>query len=469
MNFMRIAFMIILLLFANRAVSQNQIIDAGIGTSVLTSSGKDLPFWLVHNQLGKFSSAGNMQELTEGKFSGAFKFSQQLNLTYGTDLALLISEEGFDPKVIQAFAGISGKMIGLKAGVFADEEILGGLSSGNGDIVRSLNCRPYPMIRLSTQGFVPFPVIAEKWFRVQFEYDEGWLENDRIIHHPHLHHKSLAFMFLINESFRISTGFNHYVFWGGYSDEYGQLPDDLKSYFRYILGQKGDSGFLEPDRKNVAGNQLGSFLLNIEKDFKNYQMQARISHPFDDRSGMRFNNAQDNMYTLYFRKNKTGSFIDEILFEYLYTKNQSGSIHQLTGPKEERKHGRDNYFNHKIYQTGFSYKGYSMGTPLFGPLLKNENGTITGFTNNRISAFHAGAKGYLTKRVQWKSMLTWSRNFGTYDDPYADVHNQIYSIGELSWKSKDLPFLFSIKLAADGGGQTEEQIGLGFQVKWVLQ
>ena len=131
--------------------------------------------------------------------------------------------------------------------------------------------------------------------------------------------------------------------------------------------------------------------------------------------------------------------------------------------------GRDQYFNNGIYKTGFSYHGYSMGTPLFYPLFRNEEGIDAGFSNNRVVAFHTGARGYLSKQLNWKAMLTWSRNYGTYDYPYSTVRKQLYSLLELSWSAKNLPLSFSSRLAADLGAHVPDEIGLALGLQWKLR
>ena len=396
---MKTLYLLIIVLISFKAFSQTSTVNASLETSGLAGSKNYLPFWFSHNQLGKFSIASNIQELTEGKLSGLIHLNKKLTLNYGSGIVLLFAEKGSNLMFTQAFAGLSGKFLTIKAGAFADDEILGGLSGSNGNIIRSLNYRPYPMIRLSTSGYVPF-LFAKNWFRFKAEYDEGLLRDKRIVYHPHLHHKSLSFQFLTGKTFRFSAGVNHYVFWGGTQPNGNKLPESMKSYFRYILGKKGSPDFLETDRFNVAGNQLGSYLINAEKDFVNYQVQINISHPFEDRSGMELDNLPDNLYSFYIRKNKAGSLIDEFLFEFLYTKKQSGSYHLISGPGKHKR-GNDNYFNHGVYRSGYSYKGYSMGTPLFYPLVKNQTVSwpvlkITGFLHiiqERKDIFRIGSDG----------------------------------------------------------------------------
>ena len=470
MNNVKFNLLFILLFSTSVSFSQSLINEASLTSTGMIGSGNNLPYWMIHNQLGKYSSTANWQELTEGNLSGVTKLAGNLNLTFGANLALLISEKGIDPKIIQAYFGLTGKFIRLQAGAFADDEVMGGLSSSNGDLLRSLNYRPYPKVRLSTNGFIPF-FIAKNRFRINAEYDEGLLTDVRIVDRPHMHHKSLMFQFRKSSTLRFILGLNHYLFWGGNSSQYGQLPDDLKSYFRYITARPGGSNFLETDRLNAAGNHLGSYLFTAEKDFENFQLEIRASHPFEDGSGMVFENLKDNLYTFHFRKNKTGTFMDELVFEYLYSKNQSGDprLEVAAGIPGNHIRGGDNYFNHGTYQTGFTYMGQSMGTPLFEPIRYNQAGVVAGVANNRVSAFHFGAKGYLSKSLHWKGMVTYSRNFGTYGQPYDPFRKQIYSLGELSWKTQNHPLLLSALMALDLGHLTPNQIGIGFQAQWTLK
>jgi hypothetical protein len=459
-------FMIIFSLLSIVAFPQDFTYNASLGVSGIAGTKERLPFWFTSNQLGRYSTVAEWQQLTEGELHGHLSVSRKIKLDFGADMALAVSNKETKAKIIQAYAGLSWKILAIKVGAYADEEVSGGLSASNGNIIRSLNYRPYPMVRLSTSGYIPF-LFAKRWFRFKAEYDEGILYGDRIIDRPHLHHDMLSFLFLTGKTSRFSVGVDRYVFWGGRSGYYGQLPADFHSYIHYILGLKGNSNFPEGDQENVAGNQLGSYLLVFEKDMANCKLEIRISHPFEDGSGMQFYNYKDNMYSFYIRRNKAGSPVDEFLFEYLHTKHQSGSNLDFSG-RWIHPYGRDDYFNHSLYRTGFSYLGHSMGTPLFFPLQSNDEGYISGFENNRVSAFHAGFRGYLSENLSWKALFTYSRNFGTYEVPYDPVRKQFSSFAEFSWRKKPYPFIISTQVAADFGDLSGECIGLGLAFKYLF-
>jgi len=476
---MKFIFLLVFVFSFTNLFSQNIITKANIQTTAVAGTGDSLPFWFLQNNLGKYSKNYNVQELTEGEISGEFLLSGNKRLFYGTDLAILAKNNDFDldilkihtgfnlfsgcfkthfdAKIIQLYAGLKGKILTIKAGTFSDEEILGGLSSSNGEIVRSLNYRPYPMVRLSTSGYIPF-IFAHKWFRFKAEYDEGLLHDNRVIYHPHLHHKSLDMLFLVGNSWQITAGFNHYVFWGGTSSDGEKLPGGFSDYLRYISGSSGSSDFWIGDQINVAGDQLGSYRVTAKKDLDNYSVQFRICHLFEDNSGMRLKNWRDNLLSLYIVKKKNHTFLDEFLAEFLYTKDQSpNSINEY-----------DNYFNHSVYRTGFSYKGFCMGDPLFYPLKTNSDGVYSGFENNRISSFNFGAKGFFTERINYKAILSYSHNFGTYGNHYDYTKKQFSSMFKISMKCRRFPLDVYANFAADFGDLLSNSLGLGIGCRWNL-
>jgi hypothetical protein len=215
----------------------------------------------------------------------------------------------------------------------------------------------------------------------------------------------------------------------------------------------------------VAGNTLGIYQLSFQKYWKNWHTELRIQHPFEDHSGMEFENYRDNFYMVYLHRKQKGNLLDGFVLEYLCTKNQSGSRHQLTGPQEERMRGMDNYFNHGVYKSGFSFMGYSMGTPLFGPI-NGPDSSQPGFINTRVSAWHLGAEGFLlSSQLSWKSLLSYTRNFGTWQNPFDKRLDQLYTYLELGWHIPERRMKISVQTGADFGNFTGHQLGFGLNLK----
>ncbi len=96
------------------------------------------------------------------------------------------------------------------------------------------------------------------------------------------------------------------------------------------------------------------------------------------------------------------------MYEFLYSKSQSGRYHDRPATEEEKAQqdpcdpfygrkilgGNDNYFNNGEYQSGWTYYGRTIGTPFITPLPPDADGITLGVFNNRIIAHYIGIKGY---------------------------------------------------------------------------
>jgi len=173
----------------------------------------------------------------------------------------------------------------------------------------------------------------------------------------------------------------------------------------------------------VLGNHLGIWDAAIIKMYNSTKYKFYFQHPFEDKSGA-FQYFFDELKQLRISKNSfDGLFgfevnsVDRKLFttlvyEYLNTMFQSGS---LSASKSDSTYGRDNYFNHYIYQSGWTYKNKVIGNPLFSIGRSNSKDQIY-IINNRIKSHHIGLSGYLKSNLMYKILLTKSKNYGTYDD-----------------------------------------------------
>jgi hypothetical protein len=440
--------------------------SASLENQLLVGSGSDLPFWFTHNQLGRYKTNGAIQDITEATFVGKTILPSDLLLNYGTTFGVLSAKNSFDPILTEAYVGLSWKGFTLEGGAFAEKEFLGGLSTSNGDIVRSLDSKPYPKLRFGTNGYIPF-FFGKKWFKYAAEYDEGLtsLDDQAVVKSAHIHHKSLGVQIAASKSFKVSAALNHYVFWGGSSSQ-TTMPEDFHSYLLYITGSSGGSNFPGSDQINRAGNQLGSYLIKLEKELNALTVQLWVSHPFEDISGMQLVNWRDNQWSLDFKKKSSGTWLDQCLLEYVYSKHQSGG---QTAPEPGYLRAKDNYFNNGVYQTGFSYMGYSMGTPLFGPIITGSDGLIYGFSNTRIRAFHLAGKGFITPQLRWKTMFTWTENFGTYHSTLTPSIKKFYSYAEVNWHCPKQPFVISGKIEEDFNSLGNPLFGAAVGLKWLIQ
>ncbi|MBN1924997.1 MAG: hypothetical protein JW798_04110, partial [Prolixibacteraceae bacterium] len=323
--------------------------------------------------------------------------------------------------------------------------------STNMNIDRTLNARPYPKIRFSTDGFVN-PFFWKNWLLFKAEYDEGILDDNRYVKDAHLHHKSFYLNFKISKQSDLTVGLNHFVMWGGTSSRYGELPG-IEHYFLYVTGKPGDSTFLNTDQLNIAGNQFGSYYLQYNIDKPNYKLSLYLSHPFEDKSGMEGDNWRDNLIGAYIDLKQKG-IVEKAVYEFMYTIHQSGDTH-LYGYMR----GRDNYYNHSTYRSGYTYKGYLMCSPVFAPLVYNDQGMVINISNTRVAMHHLGIIGTLAGIINWDSRLTYTYNLGTYNTPFDPPANQFSFLLNLGYIKQKLPIDISLSLAADFGNLYQNRLG----------
>jgi hypothetical protein len=438
------------------------------------SSGNDLPFWLTSNHNGIFARSKNNQQLIQAGFLKGYEIdsTRKWNYAWGADLVTGVVVPT-DLQVIQYWFGIRHKWLTVKAGAQSDPVLYSGLSSTNGNLDRSNNARPLPGISLSTSNYVPF-FFWKKWFSVKAEFEEKFFSDHAFVTDAHLHHKSLYSKALLSKNWIITAGMEHYVLWGGTSSAEGEMPG-WNQYFNYILGQNAGPGALRDDRLNRAGNQLGIYSLEIKKGWDKSTVSFYWNHPFEDMSGMEMVNLQDGLWGFHINKKDQSSLITDIVYEYMYTMNQSGSVHHLPAPTPENPdritgRGKDNYFDHFIYRS-FTYYNQMMGTPLFIPRI-GANGVADGFESTRMWMHHLGVKGALGSGFYWKTMLTLSRNFGTYNDAFPWSANfgpsgssypvpldEFSYLFEFYYRGSKLPFQINAGIAGDTGSRFETRTG----------
>lgn len=430
--------------------------------SSYASSGDDLPFWMTANQNGAFTMQNNTYQLVQAGLSRSLERDSAKTWGYMYGANFVFGYAGAsDFQVNQYWAGLRYKWLILRAGAKPEPIRYAGLSSTNGNMYWSNNSRPLPGVTLSTDGFIPF-LFWKNWFSFKAEYQENFLRDDRYVMDSHLHHKSIYLRAQLSKSWRITAGLDHNVFWGGTSPYYGKLPG-VKDYFRYIMGMAGSSISPETDILNAEGNTLGMYSLEISKNYSNMSLSFYYNHPFEDRSGLEMANLRDGLWGLHYANANRKAFLTDAVVEYMNTRNQSGSFHLIPDPTPNnptRKHGRgrDNYFNHSVYKSGYVYENHMMGTPFFIPDINN-NGISTGFRSTRMWMQHFGLKGNLCDHLSWKTMLSWSRNFGRYDAPYPSPLNEFSFLAESRYHGSKLPFDVKFGVAGDYGDRFEKRIG----------
>ncbi|MBR4755399.1 MAG: hypothetical protein IK076_00495 [Bacteroidales bacterium] len=398
------------------------------------SSGNGMPFWSTANRFGIMpEGSGGVAWIGA---STEYDPSKALQWRWGASMAAGMNTISNNVMLDQLYGSLRFKMfsldLGLKhreQGFLAGGASLGSLSTTAGNIVWSGNSRSLPGYSLNLEPWeVPF---TGGRIVLSGSYGDYRTIDTRYIEGALVHNTRIGLTIHLTDRLDFLGRLDHYALWGGTHPLYGKRPSGLGNYIRVVTGSSGGSDATVSDQINVLGDQRGAELFGLRWKGEGWNLTFQHDIPYDDGSGMGFQNFPDGVNTLHFGlEDKTG-LVSDVLLEYATTTWQSGTRHDWTD-SEGNKHisgGGDNYFNNGEYHSGWTFFGRTAGVPLFFPYgtrsgTWNPSGIVQGVENNRLKAIHLGMAGMLFKKAPYKLMLTHSRNFGLYRLPYE---------GESAW------------------------------------
>ena len=457
--------LIFIILFTFFHLKAQNPLQISVSNATLAATDSVLPFWFTANQHGKIQANNSFLNISEIVFGQNYQNTnnRKLGYTWGGDFIAAFGTSSYY-QINKVFAGFSYRGWEIKGGTFYDEIRFAGLSTSNGLLAESQNSRPVPKIRFATIGYKQLP-FWQNCLSFKGEYEEGFLNDERYVSGAHLHHKNLYFKFHTSSTFNFSIGFEHYAMWGGTSqnESIGELPG-WKNYLRYVFALPGGVDFPATDQQNISGNQLGTYQLQFEKDLSNVYLTAYLSHPWEDNSGLNLHNWPDNLIGLHVNFKNDKKLVTDFVYEFTNSRQQSirDSIYALdetTGKWKMREY--DNYYNHGIYQSGFTYQQKVMSSPLFFPV-NNSNKISMGMQSNRFFAHHLGVRGNFSDYFKWKGLLTYIQHLGTYSKPYSEAQKQISGLFEVQYSNPGFPVQIGLSTAGDTGNYSGKN--LGFQL-----
>lgn len=414
------------------------------------SSGGPMPFWATANRYGLMPEASGTTALLQAYSITDPEKAWQM----GWGVRSAVTRDSYHPAgvsgapatrllVDQLYVDVRWKNLKLYAGAqqLGNSAFLGSgesLSVTGGSVLWSGNVRGVPGVSLHlSPAAIPF---TQGRLRVFGSWGEFRMTDRRYTVDPLLHRMMAGLEWRMSPRWTVWAGLDHYALWGGVNPENGRMPLTLDNYFRMALGMHAASGS-KSDMLNVIGDQRGAEFLRVKWAFSSgWSLTAQHDIPYDDSSGMRFQNFPDGVNTLFLSRNvDRREWVTAILYEYHNTMWQSGTRHDRPTTDEEKQHldpadeyhyekhiigGGDNYFNNGAYRTAWTNYGRTIGNPLFFPKGTHAGtwdpaGVTLGVENNRIRAHHFALSGYLFQKAPYRLMLTYSRNYGLYPEPYA--------------------------------------------------
>ncbi|WP_025763221.1 capsule assembly Wzi family protein [Dyadobacter tibetensis] len=452
---MRLILIVTISIFCLTAYGQDSTFHYSGGVQAAFSNSQT-PFWLRVNQHGSVP--------TDGSFISA---SARIAKVYHPHNPRFLQWSG----AVEAIGNVSQRkdfffrdlFLAAKAGpveisVGQRREFIGLADSllSTGSFAMAPNYRPYPKIQISTPQFTNL-IPGNDIIAFKFSYSDGLLGSAKVhygntnwVPEVYMHHKSLYLRLgRLSQKLNFYGGANHQAMWGGEQKIFsGGLKPSL-AYEYVVLGRLW--------ALSRVGNHFGSIDLAAEWKGKSWDIFVYRQNLYDDGSLSKLSNIADGLNGIRFtRKNNSippssALLLRTILLEYAYTKSQGGSIFDF----KTHTFGRDNYFNHYVYDQGWSYRGHSFGSPLIGPQALNRDelkGDSTIYTmNSRVLALHCGLAGSW-KKMNFSLKATFTHNEGTYNDPFDKpiIQSNILLQSEKKISTKG-NHLLSLSIAADIG------------------
>jgi len=349
------------------------------------------------------------------------------------------------------------------------------LSTGSQTL--GINARSIPQVRLAIPDYWTVPYTKD-WLALKghgsygIMTDGNWQEdfageNERWSKNVLYHSKALYLRFgnTIKHRVDFELGLEMASQFGGTITYF----DPAKNYEKVILeGGKDFSSFVhalipggkdynETTYQNAEGNTLGSWIARLNYRHENFEISIYGDHFFEDHSQMFLmaysgfkggDNWQERSNKLYLYPLKDGllgidlklkyfNWINNVVLEFINTKDQSGPIyHDHTVNIPDQIGGIDNYYNHTYY-SGWQYYGQVIGNPLYLSPHYNEDGNIFVY-NNRFTGWHLGFSGQLNSDLEYRVLGTWQKGYGHYVYPYDTPRENVSLLIETEYQLSKL-------------------------------
>ena len=463
------------------------------------SSGDHTPLWLNANKYGLSSlktANGYLRGAIERPLSA--DDGRKWGVGYGADIAVAA---GFTSKLIVQQAYVEGRWLKGTLTVGAKEYPMElknqGLSSGSQTL--GINARPVPQVRLALPEYWAIPG-TKNWLSLKGHIaygkttDDNWQKDftkqEKRYTENALYHSKAGYLRIGKEGkpFSVELGLEMACQFGGTTymkdddgDKIFHNASDLKAFFHALIPGGGEVN--ETTYQNEEGNQLGSWLLRLNYDGGDWCLGLYADKYFEDQSAMfmldydgygkgkEWNEKKEHRYLLYDFKDimlgvdlqlRNGTWVQNIVLEYLYSKYQSGSVyHDRTPSFSDHIGGLDDYYNHHILP-GWQHWGQVMGNPLYLSPLYNDGGKIE-IKNSRFKAWHLGFSGQPFSKFEYRFLASWQDGLGRYKNPYTHMKYNTSLMAECSWKfSKG--WKATATCGADFGSIRGDNAGLQFTI-----
>lgn len=469
-----------------------QIADLGKGinysieASGTVSNGDNAPLWLSSNRQGlgsvESSSAYERVGISRSQSVDSLK-----NWRSGYCLDLVLNQNSTSKFLIhQAYFSTSYKKVTLTVGAKENEIDLRNNALTSGGLSLGINATPIPQVKVDVDYFsVPG---THQWWKLKGRmsygkttdgsWQESWVDKSTRYTTSHLYHEKAFYMKFGDEKrfpLTYEIGIQMFAQFGGRSYNVTgrnihkkstlNHSESLKSFWHAFIPINSGGDATDGTMTNVEGNQLGSYNSALTWNGDGWSARLYAERFFEDHSMM---TVQYGIYDHLLGIDATlpkNRFVSHALIEHLSSKDQSGAVyHDPTHNMPEGFAGNDNYYNHGIY-SGWQHWGMAVGNPLFNSPIYNEDHTMS-FKSNRIQAWHIGLDGDPTDEIHWRMLLSFTENWGTYDNPFDDIKKQNSCLFEVAYNPNRIKdWTLSAALGYDNGALRGNSFGGQLSIK----
>ena len=442
---MKIIVFILLLLLPILAMAQNDTIRYDVGIMGVASTGAYSPFWFQSKAYDKISSFPVSADIMAGINKDFGTKTRLFDYGFKADLLLQTYDNKTGAYFHEAYVKARLSVIDLIVG--AREEQFGNQDStlSSGGFLFSQNARPMPKVTLGIEHFTVVP-FTYGFLEIKGAIAHGWFTDNIYVRNLYLHHKYLYAKIGGKFPVHFQYGLDHVAQWGGIVPGLGQQPDGFKDFVDIFFARSGGKNAVVTDQINTLGNHIISQSMRLDVDISDFKISGYWQDLSEDppvKLMWYAPNRADGLWGISVR-NPNFPFIKGILYEFLNTTDQSGPYTDKDGLIYG---GNDDYFNNGIYQNGWTYFSRTIGTPFLSSPVYNSNGAEY-IINNRVQVHHIGMEGDVFG-YRYKLMASFSKNYGSYNDPYPAMIQNTSMMLEVN---KQFPALSNVMIGCSVGG-----------------
>lgn len=444
------------------------------------SSGRNTPFWLVNNLQGLGSPEKNNGYVRAGIFK---EIDHDKRFSWGAGVDLIGAWRNSAPfQIHQLYGELKYRALGIMLGSKEMWDDANDPKLSSGSMLFSGNAIPIPQLRVGILEYVPFPK-TNGWLNIKgylafgMFTDSGWqkswvAEGSKRTENALYHSKGLWLRFgdLKRKPFEGEFGVEMATQFGGTTIKGGKvlhLGSGLLDWLRALIPLYIHKDTFLGDERSVDGNMLGQYTFGLKYSpvDADWSIRGYYEHFFEDESMMflEYGPWKDCLAGVeaVLPKNR---FVSKVVYEFLYSKDQTSAVfHNSTDDVPEQISGRDNYYNHSVY-TGWQHWGMGIGNPLFVSPIYNADKELY-FSTTRIIGHHLGITGNPTDEIDYRLLLSYTDNWGTFFKPFPKVLNNFNALLEVNWFPKRLKGWYAgVGIALDRGDMLGKSIGFGLTV-----